>query len=195
MYMEEVASDTVHVFFICDVSGSMKGGRLNAVNQAIKLTLKYLQKCSVKHQKKQCYINAICYASHAHWHVSAAPLDGYDWLTIQRSGGLSNLGKAYKLLASRLKILSEDQNQQSPIIVLLSDGKPTDDADVFLNSLLRTRAAQSALRIPIGIGNDIDMTCLHQFRSDVQQPIKVINSLHDLTYYLAQSLEQAVYSG
>lgn len=188
-----VPQEVIHVFFLCDISGSMQGRRLSAVNKAVSTVLQYLQQYVVFYPHKQCYINTICFSSQAYWHVSAAPLADCYWLNINKSGGLSDLGKAYKLLASRLKVLASDEEQQPPIIILLSDGKPTDDADVMLDNLLKTSFGYSSQRIAIGIGHDIDMDCLKQFHSNQQISIKVTNSLHDLTFHLAKSLKKAIY--
>ena len=54
----------------------------------------------------------------------------------------------------------------SPVIVLLSDGRPTDDYELALRELLRLPWGQHAVRLAVAIGRDADRDVLRQFISD-----------------------------
>jgi hypothetical protein len=50
-----------------------------------------------------------------------------------------------------------------PVLVLISDGQPTDDFEAGLERLLRQPWAQKAVRLAIAVGHDADQEVLQQF--------------------------------
>jgi uncharacterized protein YegL len=50
-----------------------------------------------------------------------------------------------------------------PVLVLISDGQPTDDYDAALARLLQQPWAQKAVRLAIALGHDADLEVLQQF--------------------------------
>jgi uncharacterized protein YegL len=63
-----------------------------------------------------------------------------------------------------------------PVLVLLSDGKPSDDFDTGLRELLEQPWGKKAVRIAIAIGKDADHAVLQQFiaRPDLE-PLQANN--------------------
>jgi uncharacterized protein YegL len=50
-----------------------------------------------------------------------------------------------------------------PVLVLISDGQPTDDFETGLATLMRQAWAQKAVRLAIALGHDADLEVLQQF--------------------------------
>ena len=64
----------------------------------------------------------------------------------------------------------------SPVLVLLSDGQPTDNFEDGLNRLLHVPWGRKAIRISIAIGEDANMKVLQQFiGSDERSPLLAKN--------------------
>ena len=53
--------------------------------------------------------------------------------------------------------------QRPSVVVLLSDGLPTDDAEAGLETLLASDGGAKAVRIAVAIGSDADMGLLQEF--------------------------------
>ena len=63
-----------------------------------------------------------------------------------------------------------------PVLVLLSDGQPTDNFEDGLNKLLNVPWGKKAIRISIAIGEDANMMVLQQFiGSDERSPLHARN--------------------
>jgi uncharacterized protein YegL len=63
-----------------------------------------------------------------------------------------------------------------PVLVLLSDGQPTDNFEDGLNKLLQEPWGKKAIRISIAIGEDANMKVLQQFiGSDERSPLLARN--------------------
>lgn len=79
------------------------------------------------------------------------------------AGGVTDLGKAFELLAGQLTIPPMTDRALPPVIVLLSDGQPTDDYKKSLDELLHLPWGKKAVRIAISIGQDADDDVLLDF--------------------------------
>ena len=56
-----------------------------------------------------------------------------------------------------------EQRALPPVLVLLSDGQPTDDFDAGLSALMDQPWGQKAVRLAIAIGSDADLDVLQKF--------------------------------
>ena len=73
------------------------------------------------------------------------------------------MGKALKLVAEQLKIPPMTNRALPPVLVLISDGHPTDDFDSGLKALLDLPWGKKAVRVAIAIGEDADHDVLQRF--------------------------------
>jgi uncharacterized protein YegL len=96
---------------------------------------------------------------------AAAALDRFVWPQLQ-AGGVTDLGAAIRLLTGELQTPPMPQRALSPVVVLLSDGRPTDDYEIALRDLLRLPWGQHAVRLAVAIGRDADRDVLRQFIAD-----------------------------
>jgi len=53
--------------------------------------------------------------------------------------------------------------QLPPVLVMLSDGLPTDDAEAGLAAFMKSEFGAKAIRIAVAIGSDADKTLLQSF--------------------------------
>jgi uncharacterized protein YegL len=95
------------------------------------------------------------------------------------SGALSagtDIGAALQLVAQELKIPPMTDRALPPVLVLISDGKPTDDFESGLTSLLEQPWGKKAVRIAIAIGSDAEMAPLQAFIGNRElQPLRANN--------------------
>lgn len=109
--------------------------------------------------------------------VSAASLQG---------GGQGNtdLGAALRMVADELRIPPMTDRALPPVMVLLSDGQPTDDFAAGLQALMHQPWGKKGVRIAIGIGQDADLEVLQQFIGHLEiEPLRATNP-ETLTRYI-----------
>ncbi|MBM7846531.1 VWA domain-containing protein [Herpetosiphon giganteus] len=78
-------------------------------------------------------------------------------------GGNTDMGEALRMLSEALRMPPMASRGLPPVLVLISDGQPTDDFAAGLQSLMQERWAQKAVRLAIAIGQDADESVLQQF--------------------------------
>ena len=73
------------------------------------------------------------------------------------------MGEAMTLLADVLRTPPMEQRALPPVLVLISDGAPTDDYYTGLKTLFKEPWARKAVRLAIAIGHDADLDELQRF--------------------------------
>ncbi len=73
------------------------------------------------------------------------------------------MGAALAALAEQLTPEGMPGRQLPPVIVLVSDGQPTDDFEAGLARLMASPYGRKAIRIAIAIGADADLDVLSRF--------------------------------
>lgn len=91
------------------------------------------------------------------------------------AGGNTDLGAALDLLGESLKSPPHPRRAIPPLVVLLSDGEPTDDFQTALRKLETLTWAQKAQRFAIAIGSDADRQVLSEFTGDSQRVLEANN--------------------
>jgi hypothetical protein len=89
-------------------------------------------------------------------------VDQLQWQDLQ-AGGVTAMGEALELVAGQLASPPMEERALPPVLVLISDGQPTDDFEAGLARLLRQPWAQKAVRLAIAVGHDADQEVLQQF--------------------------------
>ena len=159
-----LASRPLHFIYLCDCSGSMAAqGKMQALNQAIRQSLPGMVRVARDNPEARVLVRAVRFADRAHWHVAEpTPVEQLQWHDLQ-AGGVTAMGEALELLAAQLSSPPMEERALPPVLVLISDGQPTDDFDAGLARLLREPWAQKAVRLAIALGHDADLEVLQQF--------------------------------
>ncbi len=160
----EISSRPLHFFWIVDCSGSMQmDGKIQELNTAIKEALPHMKKVADENPNADILLRALSFSSGAQWHVSQpTALDIFEWNNLT-AGGVTDMGKAFTMLAEQLKIPPMTDRALPPVLVLLSDGQPTDDYKKGLDALMSQPWGKKAVRVAIAIGQDADEDVLQQF--------------------------------
>ena len=154
----------LHVIFVVDASGSMSGERMGSLNWAAKATVPAMREVAYEHPAVDVLVRVCRFSDAVDWPVPVpTPVDGFLWANLS-AGGESGMGAALTAVASALTELEAAGGRNlPPVIVLLSDGLPSDDARAGLAALDATGLGRQAIRIPIAIGSDANLDILQAF--------------------------------
>lgn len=100
------------------------------------------------------------------------------------SGGNTDLGAALIKVADKLKMPPMVDRAMPPVIVLLSDGQPTDDFEAGLQALMAEPWGKRAVRLAIAIGRDADLDVLQKFIGNNEIPPLKAQNAGDLTRFI-----------
>jgi uncharacterized protein YegL len=165
----DLARRPLHLFFLVDGSGSMRAGaRMSELNAAIREALPQLAELAEQNPFVELLARAVVFSDGARWHVEVPTLIGALHWTDVEAGGFTDLGAGLRALTGVLRMPPMQPRAYPPVIVLLSDGRPTDDVDTALAGLLAEPWGRRAVRLAIAIGPDADLGVLQQFIADPQ---------------------------
>ena len=100
------------------------------------------------------------------------------------AGGETNMGAAFHQIANALSAEQMPGRQLPPVLVLASDGYPTDDFESGLEALFASTQAQNAIRLAIAIGGEADLEVLERFiRHPGIKPLRA-NNASDLVRHI-----------
>lgn len=171
----ELASRPLHFFWIVDCSGSMYGEKIGTVNHAIQSTIPEMADAAKNNPNAQLLVRTLKFATGASW-VTSNPvnIEDFAWDDLDASG-VTDLGLALDMLAAQLTIPPMTDRALPPVLVLLSDGQPTDDYKKSLDKLLSLPWGKKAVRIAIAIGQDADNDVLEQFTGNRELVLQANN--------------------
>lgn len=160
----ELASRPLHFIWIADSSGSMEqDGKIQALNTAIREAIPHMRKVAEDNPNAQVLVRAVKFSNGAQWHISQpTPVADFGWQDLPADGE-TDMGKALSLVAEQLKMPPMSDRALPPVLVLISDGQPTDDFDAGLKALMEQPWGKKAVRIAISIGQDADPEVLQKF--------------------------------
>lgn len=171
----ELASRPLHFIWIVDCSGSMYGEKIGTVNHAIQSTIPEMVDAAKNNPNAQLLVRTLKFSTGAAWVTqSPVPIENFAWDDLD-AGGVTDMGKAFDLLAAQLTIPPMTDRALPPVLVLLSDGQPTDDYKSKLDKLLHLPWGKKAVRIAISIGQDADDDVLQQFTGNRELVLQANN--------------------
>ena len=160
----ELATRPLHFIWMADCSGSMDvDGKIQSLNTAIKEAIPNMQAVADENPNAQVLVRAVKFSSGAQWHVSQpTEVADFRWEDLTAEG-VTDMGKALTMVAEQLRIPPMTERALPPVLVLISDGQPTDDYAGGLKALMDQPWGRKAVRIAIAIGEDADTEVLQKF--------------------------------
>lgn len=161
---QELVNRPLHFIWIADCSGSMGvDGKIQALNNAIRQSIPLMRTEADQNPNAQVLVRAIRFSSGAQWHVSQPTrVEDFKWDDLE-ADGVTDLGAALKLAADQLRMPPMTERALPPVLVLISDGQPTDDYQNSLKELMELPWGKKAVRIAIAIGEDAEHEVLQKF--------------------------------
>jgi uncharacterized protein YegL len=168
-----------------DCSGSMSiDGKIQQLNTAIKESLPHMRAVADENPSAKVLLRVVTFSSGARWHVAnPTPLEDFRWSDVS-TDGVTDMGKAFRLVAEQLKMPPMEVRALPPVLVLVSDGQPTDDYKGGLQAIKEQPWGQRAVRIAIAIGRDADTDVLTQFIDHPEIKPLQANSPDQLVNYI-----------
>jgi uncharacterized protein YegL len=152
----------------------MSSEKISTVNHAIQEAIPDMREAADDNPNAQLMVRTLRFSSGAEW-MTEEPvrIEDFSWDDL-KTDGITNLGMAFDLLSEQLTIPPMSDRALPPVLVLLSDGQPTDDYKSALERLLSLPWGRKSVRIAISIGQDAndDVLCEFTGRSDLILPAK-----------------------
>jgi uncharacterized protein YegL len=164
-----LARRPLHFLWIADCSGSMSSnGKIQSLNNAAREALPNMRRVARENPNAQVLARVLVFADGARWEVpEPTPIDDFVWPELS-AGGLTDFGTALELLATELQQRNFPMRSLPPVLVVLSDGYPTDDFDRGMRLLMEQPWGAKAVRIAIAIGREANLEILQRFIGDVR---------------------------
>ena len=167
------------LFYLVDTSGSMTGDKIGSVNSAMEEAIvDDLPSISSANDDAEIRIAIMQFSSGCSWITpSSGPIGIGEviWNDLD-ANGLTDLGAACIELDSKLsrsEFLQSQTGAYAPVILLFSDGGPTDNWEKGLEQLKKNNWFKHAIKIAIAIGEDADKAVLTKFTGTSESVIEV----------------------
>ncbi|PKL75403.1 MAG: tellurium resistance protein [Candidatus Melainabacteria bacterium HGW-Melainabacteria-1] len=160
----ELASRPLHFIWICDASGSMSDdGKIQALNNAIREAIPHMRDVADSNPNAEVLVRVVRFSNGASWHLSQpTAVHEFKWDDLS-ADGVTDMGLALELVAEQLKMPPMSERALPPVLVLVSDGQPTDNFEAGLATLMEQPWGKKSVRIAIAIGADADYEILQRF--------------------------------
>lgn len=171
--VEGVARKSMVMFFLIDTSGSMEGRSIAAVNDAMREVIPDVKDISNKNADANIKFAVMSFSSGTNWETpQPVELDSYRWADLD-AGGTTDMGEAFTELNSKLDrnaFLQDPAGVKAPVIIMLSDGEPTDDYKAGLRQLQQNKWFKKSIKIALGV-DDANMDVMSEFTGSKESAI------------------------
>ncbi len=168
------------VIVLADTSGSMgENDKIEALNAAMKDMISTFTKEG--RLRAEIQVGLITFGGKAQMHLPLVAAHSVAEFAELKAEGVTPMGAAFDLA---LQLLEDKDCIPSrayrPVMILLSDGQPTDDWEDSLKALCDSERAQKATRFAMAIGPDADEAMLKDFANDAEAPIFKAHNARDI---------------
>ncbi|MBH0031969.1 MULTISPECIES: VWA domain-containing protein [Pseudoalteromonas] len=159
------------VIIMADTSGSMGiEGKIEALNSALKDMITSFS--TEGRMRAEIHLTVVTFGGSAKTHLKMIPAHQIEHVDTLVADGGTPLGKACDLVRG----IIEDKElipsrAYRPVIILASDGYPTDAYQASFTKLLESDRAKKATRFALSIGADADNELLKSFGNDLEAPL------------------------
>jgi len=162
----------------------MSGQKIQSLNTAIRESLPEMKQVADDNPSGQILVRVLEFSSGAKWrNTQPIPVENFTWTDLVTSGE-TEMGRAFSMVAEQLKMPPMPERALPPVLVLVTDGRPTDDYKSGLNQIMSLPWGKKAVRIAIGIGGDCDFDVLEEFIGNSEIKPLQANNPEALTRYI-----------
>ncbi len=157
------------VYLLLDVSGSMQGAPIFAVEQGIQILQTEL--INQPQAVEVVHLGVITFETSAREIVPLTPITSFTPPPLSAGGGTS-LGAAFRELGNALDreiipTTPQKKGDYKPLVFLLTDGEPTDSWEPELYALKSRREKKVGAIIALGCGDAVNTSVLHSITEQV----------------------------
>ena len=175
------AAKPLPVIVLADVSGSMaENGKIEALNLALKDMIRTF--AGESRIRADIQVGLITFGGPAATlHLPLAPCSQITAFPDLMAAGRTPMGHAFALAREVI----EDKNlipsrAYRPVVILVSDGLPTDDWEQSFEALCKSERTQKASRFALAIGIDADEDMLRRFSNNPEVPVFKAHEARDI---------------
>ncbi len=179
----EISKRTLEFIWLLDCSTSMKGDKIESLNQAIRETIPEMRRMADENPEAEVYMRVITYSTDAVVHINRTKLDDFTWEDVSAKGRTC-LSKAYDILIDILDVEKMSNRCLRPVIVLISDGAPATGWKSKLNILKEMPWMIKSIKVAIGIGTNFKEESLEKFVNNNEIGILRASNASDLINYI-----------
>ena len=182
IHNEGIVTKELHIFYLLDVSGSMRGTAIAQLNQGIRSTMDALRQKLGDSNDAHLSVSIMRFSSEAAW-ITGTPESHFseyieDFVDIPDldAGGMTYLGSALRLLESGLSrnsMLYSPTGNRRPIIIIMTDGMPNDDWESAMRLIKQNHWFQQSTRIGIALGDQADEDMLAELVGSREGVVRV----------------------
>ncbi|MDR0749786.1 MAG: VWA domain-containing protein [Tannerellaceae bacterium] len=178
--VESIPRKTMVLFFVVDTSGSMNGEKIGSVNSAIEEVIPEIRDISSENADAQIEIAVLQFDSGCRWITSSGPVEveKFHWNQVD-AAGVTDFGAACRELNQKLstkEFMKRAGGSYAPVVILLSDGEPTDNWQPELDDLKQNNWFTASIKVAIAVGYDANHDVLKQFTGSSESVLEVHNS-------------------
>jgi uncharacterized protein YegL len=168
------------IIVLADTSGSMSvDGKIEALNKALKDMISTF--AAESRLRAELQVAVITFGGTAEVHLPLTAAHKIEAVKQLPAIGGTPMGEAFILAAEMI----EDKEQipsraYKPVVILISDGHPTDNFDPGMKLLLNGERSAKATRFAMGIGSDADLSLLGDFANDPEAPVFKAENARDI---------------
>jgi len=176
------------VIMLLDVSGSMSGDKIQALNEAVKDMLETFR--DTENGETEIHVATITFGAEVKLHQPLVSANEINWQDLSAGGGTPlgtaiNMAKA--MIADKTVVPSRACR---PVVVLISDGRPGDNWKQPLEDFVGEGRSAKCDRMALAIGADADEAVLGKFKG-AKYPLfyaKDAKQLRDFFAFLTMSV-------
>lgn len=169
------------IYFLIDTSGSMEGAKIGALNDAMTNIITELQSEDVNID-----VSVLQYASSTKWmYDHPVPISEFEWENLY-ANGMTAMGTACVEIAKTLT----DSGNSASIVIIISDGYPTDDFEEGVAAINGSPSFLSSKRYAVAV-DGADNDALAKF-TGCQENVFPIQDLNNLTGILSNILLESI---
>lgn len=169
------------IYFLIDTSGSMIGAKIGALNDAMTNIIAELQS-----EDTPIEISVWLYSNHVRrMYSNPIPVSDFEWENVD-AGGMTAMGTACLELAKAF----EESNSQNAIVIIISDGYPTDDFEEGIAALNASHSFTAAKRYAIAV-EGADVEALKRITGNPDMVFQIQN-LNNLTSLLSSVINESI---
>lgn len=161
---EGVPRRVLPVFYVLDVSGSMQGTPIAALNRAMEETVDALKEQATNNADAQVKIAVLQFSSGCSWVTENGLEDAEDFIWQDLvAGGLTDIGDALNELNDKLSrkgFLNNATGNYMPIIIFMTDGYATDNYTKELENIRDNKWFRRATKIGFALGDQVDASMI-----------------------------------
>lgn len=161
---EEIAKKSMVLFFMIDCSGSMGGTKIGTVNSVMEELIPEIR--GIGGADADIKLAVLKFSGGSEWMYSEPiSVDEFEWSPLDAEN-VTDLGSAFSELSAKLsrnEFMSSPSLSFAPVMILMSDGYPTDNFEKGLAELQQNKWYSAGIKAAVAIGEDADLDILARF--------------------------------